>query len=542
MLPPDVDAYVVAVTGGDERKNTEGLLRGWGRLDPALRSSHHLVIATAHSPAVLRRWEGWAAEAGISDRVVFTGSVDDDEMVSILQGARLAVMPSLEEGFGLPVVEAAACGVPVICSNFTSLPEVLDEPAACFDPRDPDAIAHAIGRGLTDESYRQVLLSAGEWAAQRWTWPRVADDLVDGLAKLGPRWDRPIRLPRPRLAIVGPADGSDSAIGRYDEDVLAALTRQPDVPEFTMFVDGSASDRPTGPGRWPVRSIGRYHKPWDVDHIVAVLGSSPSHVATADLATRVPCHVWMHEASLVGVHLGLAHASGSETWATEYVREQLTQNESAGTVSSLAATELLDAPHLDDVGITLIAGTLDRSRSVIVSSERAAETVRSVRPDGPPLLVLPLAFPTAAAGAAESPPARNIVAVGWLAANKAPLVALDVLHRLGPAVDATLTFVGPTVDAIASEVAAEAERLGIADRVTITGRLDADDYRRCLAGARSGSSSVAAIEARCRPLSPTSSPTVSRPSRHSPPPARRLPGSRSSISTPMRSPTRSGPY
>ena len=127
--------------------------------------------------------------------MVFTGAVDDDEMVSILQGARLAVMPSLEEGFGLPVVEAAACGVPVICSNFTSLPEVLDEPAACFDPRDPDAIAHAIGRGLTDESYRQVLLTAGEWATQRWTWPRVARDLVDGLQTLGPRWHRPIRDP-----------------------------------------------------------------------------------------------------------------------------------------------------------------------------------------------------------------------------------------------------------------------------------------------------------------------------------------------------------
>ena len=130
--PPRVDRYVVAVTGGDERKNTEGLLRAWGLVDPALRSTHHLVVATAHSPSVLRRWEGWAAEAGVADRVVFTGSIDDDEMVAILQGARLAVMPSVEEGFGLPVVEAAACGVPAICSNLSSLPEVLDEPSGVF--------------------------------------------------------------------------------------------------------------------------------------------------------------------------------------------------------------------------------------------------------------------------------------------------------------------------------------------------------------------------------------------------------------------------
>ena len=133
---------------------------------------------------------GVAALGGLGSRgggqrpVVFTGSVDDDEMVSILQGAGLAVMPSLEEGFGLPVVEAAACGVPVICSNFTSLPEVLDEPGRAPIPatrRD----RYAIDRALTDDEYRQVLLTAGEWAAQRWTWPACRPDLVDGLAELG---------------------------------------------------------------------------------------------------------------------------------------------------------------------------------------------------------------------------------------------------------------------------------------------------------------------------------------------------------------------
>ena len=87
VLPADVGAYVVAVTGGDERKNTEGLLRAWGRTDPAIVSTHHLVVATAHAPAVLRRWEAWAVEAGIRDRVVFTGALDDDEMVAVLQGA-----------------------------------------------------------------------------------------------------------------------------------------------------------------------------------------------------------------------------------------------------------------------------------------------------------------------------------------------------------------------------------------------------------------------------------------------------------------------
>ena len=141
MIPADVGPYVVAVTGGDDRKNTEGLIRAWALADRpsplGLAGRHHLVIATAHTPDVLKRWEACAEEVGIRDRVIFTGALDDDELVAVLQGAALAVMPSFEEGFGLPVLEAAACGVPAISSNLTSLPEVLDEPTACFDPHDP---------------------------------------------------------------------------------------------------------------------------------------------------------------------------------------------------------------------------------------------------------------------------------------------------------------------------------------------------------------------------------------------------------------------
>ena len=243
VLPGQVDRYVVSVTGGDERKNTEGLLRAWGLLDPAIRTGRHLVIATAHSPAVLRRWEGWADDAGIRDEVVFTGSVTDDEMVAILQGAELAVMPSTEEGFGLPVVEAAACGTPVICSNVSSLPEVLEEPAAEFDPFDPASIAAAIERALVDSAHRDLLLAAGRRAADRWTWRAVATDAVAALTELGPRWPQRLRRPDRRVAIAGPFAGSASGIGQYDEAVVDAIERRrvvdPTTPDVDVFVDSS---------------------------------------------------------------------------------------------------------------------------------------------------------------------------------------------------------------------------------------------------------------------------------------------------------------
>ena len=157
MLPPTVDAYVVTVGGSDDHKNVQGLLRSWAHVERALDGSprrHHLVIAGAYTPAFSHVGCSGPTRQRSTDRVVFTGRLDEDELVAVLQGASLAVTPSLEEGFGLPVLEAAACGTATIASNVSSLPEVLDEPAAGFDPHHPQAIADAIVRALTDGDHR----------------------------------------------------------------------------------------------------------------------------------------------------------------------------------------------------------------------------------------------------------------------------------------------------------------------------------------------------------------------------------------------------
>jgi glycosyltransferase involved in cell wall biosynthesis len=232
-----------------------------------------------------------------------------------------------------------------------------------------------------------------------------------------------------------------------------------------------------------VRAIGRYVKPWNYDHLVAILGSSPYHVATAELALVQPCHVWLHEASLVGVHLGLGHASGSRQWAEQHVAGRLERDETAASRALVVDGDLLDAPRFDELGVRLLGETLDRARSVIVSSPQAADIVRSLRPDGAPVLVLPLAHPSVVPPAGPPPP-HDVVAVGWLADNKSPELALDVLARLDGAV--TLTFVGQSAGDTADRVRRLADAAGLADRVTLTGRLDDDAYTARLARSRVG--------------------------------------------------------
>ena len=129
----------------------------------------------------------------------------------------------------------------------------------------------------------------------------------------------------------------------------------------------------------------------------------------------------------------------------------------------------------DELGVTLLGETLDRARSVIVSSRQAADTVRRLRPDGPPVLVLPLGH-GATVEPARTPARGDIVAVGWLAANKSPELAIDVLSRLAP--DVTLDpgggqppIVGrPEVVAAAARARAATPRLRVQffdDRITL---------------------------------------------------------------------------
>ena len=228
----------------------------------------------------------------------------------MLQGAAVAVTPSLEEGFGLPVLEAAACGTAAIASNVSSLPEVLDEPAAGFDPHDPQAIADAIVRALTDDDHRAVLIAAGGRAVDRWTWTNVASATVETLDAATPRWLQRIRPPAVRLAVAGVfGDHHDSAtstatIATTNAGVVDALRAT--GTDVTVLVDNAGAPEPTsaGPDRWPVRAVGRFVKPWDLDHIVAVLGAAPQHLATSELARAVPCHLWIHDDALLGVRFG----------------------------------------------------------------------------------------------------------------------------------------------------------------------------------------------------------------------------------------------
>jgi glycosyltransferase involved in cell wall biosynthesis len=130
-------------------------------------------------PGYATRWEeelgAHVRRRGVQERVRFLGWLSDAELEGLYAAATCTAFPSLAEGFGLPVLEAMARGVPVACSNATSLPEVAGEAAVYFDPLDVPAMTGAIEGLLGDADLRNRLAKAGREQAARFTWERTAE-------------------------------------------------------------------------------------------------------------------------------------------------------------------------------------------------------------------------------------------------------------------------------------------------------------------------------------------------------------------------------
>jgi len=121
---------------------------------------------------------GRVERSGLGRRVIFTGYVPGEHKAALLSGATALVFPSLYEGFGFPVLEAMACGTPVICSSTSSLPETAGDAALLVDPLDVDAIASAIDRLASDAALRWKLIARGYIQSGRFTWQACAKKVL----------------------------------------------------------------------------------------------------------------------------------------------------------------------------------------------------------------------------------------------------------------------------------------------------------------------------------------------------------------------------
>jgi glycosyltransferase involved in cell wall biosynthesis len=177
------EKFLLAVGGISPHKNLAALIDAFEKICAVQSSEIKLVLVGDYKddpffsayPALKKQ----VAERGLEGKVVFTGFIPDDDLAFLYNAASLLVFPSLEEGFGLPAIEAMSCGTPVAASRTGSLPEVLGEAGRFFNPRDVDDMARVIQNILGDEATRTAMRESGLTRARQFRWQKAATETLD---------------------------------------------------------------------------------------------------------------------------------------------------------------------------------------------------------------------------------------------------------------------------------------------------------------------------------------------------------------------------
>jgi O-antigen biosynthesis alpha-1,2-mannosyltransferase len=175
-----VQAPYVLYSGGTEhpRKNLPTLIAAFSQLPAHVIETHQLVIASRIDDSIRAILTRKAEAAGVAEQLVFTGYVPDDVLWGLYRDCACFVYPSLYEGLGLPIVEAMACGAPVIASSTTGCGDTLGFEDAEFDPTDSGDVARRLERVLTDEAFARALRAHGSRRAAGHAWSGVAERTV----------------------------------------------------------------------------------------------------------------------------------------------------------------------------------------------------------------------------------------------------------------------------------------------------------------------------------------------------------------------------
>ena len=160
--------YILFVGTLEPRKNLSLLIKA-------------LTGTQTQVPLILVGWYGWGdkewlrrIDPDLRKRIFIAGHVDEETLACLYSGASAFVFPSLYEGFGLPILEAMACGCPVISSNAASMPEVAGDAAVLIDPTDAEALAHELDQVLTDSNARQSIIRRGLERSRQFSWRKTA--------------------------------------------------------------------------------------------------------------------------------------------------------------------------------------------------------------------------------------------------------------------------------------------------------------------------------------------------------------------------------
>ncbi len=338
--------FVLYTGNGDYRKNQDGLLQAYARLPWSLRRSHQLVLNQVGDNIL---FDQKMRTLGLtSDDVVVTGHVTDDELGYLYARCKVFVFPSLYEGFGLPILEAMACGAPVIAANNSSIPEVAGRSDILFDASSPKAIAKALEDVLVDDRLRKELSDYGICRAREFNWNKTAGAAWRAIESRLENRDRKnsvsssVKTEKARIALMFAFDENDSSSAQTALTLLPTLAQHFDIDLFVQ--DGADSQIATLSLPFNISSYTELAECYaDYATFVYLIANTPSHAGMLPLMEAFPGVVVMLDLDMTMPVHALAQSEGrKDTFANEIIHTHGIQ----GLVAHLKGSRLLGAPDV----------------------------------------------------------------------------------------------------------------------------------------------------------------------------------------------------
>ena len=282
-------SFVMYSGAMEPRKNTDRLLQAFAQLPTSLRQVTQLVIAGKVAPHDMARLGALARECGVEDQVSFTGYVSDEDLILLYSAASVYVFPSLHEGFGLPALEAMACGAPTIGSRTTSVPEVIGRSDALFDPTDVGQIAGSIQRVLTDHDFAESLRQHASTHAASFSWDRSARTALSAFERLHAQGASSTRVwSMARVCLATNHEALIAGISSLSYDVLPSESEMSSVAK-AIAVNQARAEQIAREGELPEVLRWRVEGPFDTSYSLALVNRELAR-ALSDLGHDVALH------------------------------------------------------------------------------------------------------------------------------------------------------------------------------------------------------------------------------------------------------------
>jgi glycosyltransferase involved in cell wall biosynthesis len=488
--------FILYTGGEDWRKNIEGLVKAFAKLPENLKETYQLVIACKVSVFFVNEITSLARDLGVNRSLILTNYVTDEELRALYSTCSLFVFPSFYEGFGLPLLEAIACGAPAIASNNSSLPEILGAGDLLFDPRSIEEMAKAMQKVLSSENFQRKLSENAIAQAAKFSWQSVAGKISDvfsehqPLTRISISFDRvTTEITKNQLAFFSPFKPIKSGIADYSYDLLPSLSQHFSI--YSYYDEDYCPDFSKTENLLPHSQFERDLLKQQYEAVIYQFGNSSYHCYMYSQLMRYPGISVLHDYYLGGlINYMEAHLPRLGITLYNELEHNYGRNKALEIKNLLQQGKLNIDTNLSESEIYVNRRIFTRSLGVILHSKWAYESaITNYGNDNNCIILIPQLVPHYDSTNIPAGDIRNELGIptdsvvistfGFINSTKRPLSILHAFHKYFLTNKlAFLVFVGGTEYLGSLDLENEIHKLGLQNRVKITGYINMQDFYR----------------------------------------------------------------